>query len=353
MFGFFKQKRFLGIDYGTFSIKVVELEIQKTKVHLINFGVAVVRENVSKQALDSTSQDARCFQYLSALLQRMHPGVKDAYVSLPSSSGLTAMLSFPATMKKNELDEAVRFEARKYIPVESENVVVSWDKISSSPGMASEGQTTQEILLVAALKGDVEKRGTIMQKAGISIRAMELETFSLARSLAYGNAGMDIIVDIGFCVSNLLLINRGNICFTRTVDTGGGDITKTIMDGMGISFDRAEMIKKEQDFFHTKEIPLHFLGVESIIHEVQQIIDGIKQRDPGATIDHIILSGGSALLPGLASYIQECLGIPAGVGDPWRQIHQIDKKFSDADKQKIGGSLSVALGLALRGKEEK
>lgn len=353
MFGLFKQKYFLGVDFGLTSIKVVELKIEGGVAMLVNFGVADVREeDLSSGSAERVTQDFRRTQYLAALLEKMQTHTREAFVSIPGSSGLIAVVEFPK-MNPEELADAVGFEAHKYVPIDINEVTLSWDILRPLKKEGTQEHPMEMVLLVAALKKDVEKTATAIQRVGYTVGAMELETFSLARSLVDGESGTHLIIDIGFRVSNLVLVSSGEVRMNRTVDVGGNDITKTIMDGMNISFDRAEALKKERDFFHQNEIPLTFPTVETLMSEVRRIITAFEQQKGSQKIDSLVLSGGTSALPGFAAYCQEQLNVPAVMGDPWKRVQYDREKLSESAMQDMRGLLTIALGLALRGGEAK
>lgn len=350
MFGLFKQKYFLGIDFGMFSIKIVELKITKDEVFLVNFGIADVREDSAGGASNAVSHEMLRIQYLEALVRQMRPHTQEAFVSLPGSSGLISILEIPK-MSQKELAEAIQFEAHKYVPVDINDVAISWDIIRPLGEGERSSTTMQKVLLVAALKKDVDRTASSIEKAGMTVSAMELEIFALARSLTTGRTGAHLIIDVGFRVTNLVIVGGGDVRMNRNVDVGGNDVTRTIMEGMNIVFDRAEALKKERDFFHQNEIPLSFPSIEIILAEAKRMISAFdRQESSPVPIDSVILSGGTAQLPGFAVYCQETLGIPVEMGDPWKHLRYDTNKLTESGKRELGGSLSIALGLALRGK---
>lgn len=355
MFGLFEKKYFLGIDLGMFSIKVVEVVMEGGKARLVNFGMADIHEDDGAGDKNTSSHEVRRQQYLKALLQKMQVHTKTASVSIPGSSGLIAVVDFPK-MSAKELGEAVQFEAHKYVPINLDEVVLSWD-VLRAPQKSGEGDvaevnkntsTVEKVLLVAALKKDVEKAANLVQQSGCRIGAMELEVFSLARALVDRNPGTHLVIDIGFRVTNLVLVHGGDVFANRTVDVGGGDITKTIADGMNISFDRAEALKKQRDFFHQNEIPLTFPAVEVIFSETRRVIASFQEQNPGSLIDSIIFSGGSSGLPGLKEHFSEQMKVPAVQGDPWRRVQYDNAKMSSSGRDELGGALAIAFGLVLR-----
>ena len=354
MFGIFKsfgKKYFLGIDFGTSSIKVIELSIKSNKPYLENYGWAnfdlALPENETKKM---TRYELMAVS-LKKVIEKIKPVSSSAFISIPAYAGLITIFELPY-MEKSELEQAIKFEAHKYIPASEEEVTVSWDIVDSPEGKLEEGKIRKvKILLAAAMKNEIVNFEKVMNQAKLGIRAVELETFSIVRSLVGNDSGNFLIVDIGYRTSNIILVEKGIIKINRNIDAGGNDITKSISESYNVSMEKAESIKKqEKDLINDKESGVIIYALELIADEIRRIIGSLQSDILGKRkIDGIILSGGSAKLKGLTEYLSNVAGIEARIGDPWQKI-VIDEKI----KGKIGiiGPLfSVAAGLALRGIE--
>lgn len=355
MFGFFEKKYFLGIDFGTFSIKAVEIVVEKGKARLVNFGIADIYEDETSGSSAGVSYEERRLRYLLALLKRMQPHTKNVNVAIPGSSGLIAIVELPK-MSGKELAEAIQFEAHRYVPIDMNEVVLSWDKVKNARKGKEEGDAKgikqrEKVILVAALKKEVRSIAETIQKSGCSVETLELEVFSLARALVGNDPGTYLIIDMGFHVSNLVLVHEGEVHINRTVDVGGNDVTKTIADGMNISFDRAEEMKKQKNFFHQTEIPLTFPSVDVVLDEARRVLAQFSRQNPNEQVDAVIFSGGSSHLLGLDGYFSEQIGMTLVKGDPWKRIVCSEDQIASPMREALGGSLTIALGLALQGVE--
>ncbi len=349
MFGLNKPT-FLGIDFGTSSIKAVELRVEEDdKVYLNNY--AEINLTTIERSGDNSQggYDSRVTTYLRALLERLQPKTKQVYVAMPAFIGLVALAEFPR-MSEKELREAIQFEAHKYIPSPLEEVALSWEIVGETGGPAVDGKNPGkvEVLLVAALNKEVERYESYIGSVGYDMQLLELETFSMVRSVVDGDTGVFIVADIGSRATNLVLVENGLVKVSRNLDVGGRDITRTLTDNLDISEDRAESLKKSsKDYLNASDSKLIFPALEVILSEIQRIIGMYTKQHPGHLIDGIILSGGTAGLTGLAMYYGNLLGLPVTIGDPWKRI-MYTAEVSGA-VSRMGTSFSVALGLALQG----
>lgn len=352
----FKKNYFAGLDFGTSAIKLVELTYKNQKAHLVNYGWVDLGLSLKKEAdnLKILSIDDKLKVYLQSLINNVKLKTDSVYVSMPGFIGLITLLDLP-DMKPGELEKAIQFEAHKYVPTSLDEVALGWEIVSKkddSSILVKKGTPKKiQVLMVAAPKKEVARYESIVRSAKLDIKALELETFSLARSLVGDDLGTFLIIDIGAKATNIVLVERGIIRVNRSVDVGGNEVTGTIADSLNISRQRAEIFKKEdRDLINSKESAIIMPTLEFIVNESLRIIASYKEKNKEGRIDGAILSGGMAKLRGLEEYFSKMLNVRSVIGKPWKKII-VDEKISPA-VEKMGASYSVALGLALRGIEE-
>jgi len=358
MFSFLQKNYAVGVDFGTSSIKVVELYYRDGKIHLNNYGsVSLDLSDPSESMKGGLSFEARRRSYFLALLAKMKiKNQENIFVSMPGFSGLVSLVEFP-NMSDEELSQAIQFEGKKYIPADTNEVALSWDIVKREQRTILEKIEKNkksekiEVLLVAALKKDVAQVESIIQGTQYKLKAIELETFSLSRSLVGEDLGTYLIIDIGFKVCNFILVHKGIVRANRNIDIGGNEITNTIAESMNITWDRAEQLKKTgKNFLQDNELSVVFPSLDLVVNESKRILVAFQEKNSQLKVDKIILSGGSSGLSGLSTFFQQKFGIESEIGDPWRKIsfdESVEKHI-----RRMGASYSVAIGLALRGIEE-
>jgi type IV pilus assembly protein PilM len=360
MFGFGKNK-FLGIDIGTSTIKIVEIKMSSSKPTLSNYAWMKVGNlgDIKYSSFDSTLP-----LYLKKIIKEAGFKSREGYVSIPASGGLITLIEFPE-MSREDLDQAIRFEAHKYIPTSLEDVVLSWDIVNKKTAShllkkagdelkakndAPEPADKIQVLLVAAPKNKVAKYEQLAKNAELELKSIEVESFALLRSLVGNDQGNFVVVDIGARVCNIILIEKGVIKVNRNIDAGGKDITKTIARSMNIDEERAERMKMSGKDFLSKESNITFPSLDLIIGEVKRVLGAFYKNDDGSKIDGVIISGGTAGLSGIDQYFSDSLGTRVIIGNPLRRIEYdavLEPKLSAIKSQ-----LSVSIGLALKGAEE-
>lgn len=362
MFQLFKAKKnhFVGIDFGTSAIKIVELSFDGQKIALENYGwvdLDAALRSESSEAPKMQTHEAKVRRHLKTLLDKMGIKGKPAYVAIPGFSGLITLVEFPE-MSKEELEKAIQFESHKYIPSSVEEIAMSWEIVGRKGGEASAGGDGSQVaakkvqvLLVAAPKKEISKYEKLMEGSDLDIAAIELETFSIVRGVADRSMGNFLIADVGSRATNIILVENGIVKVNRNIDAGGSDVTGTIAESMNISKQRAETFKQgEKDLLNGKESAMTIPVLDMITGEILRIMAAYKQKNQDFNIDTVIVSGGLSKMKGVEEYFSRMLGLKAVAADPWRNISR-DERLSKGIGA-LGASFTVAIGLALRGIEE-
>lgn len=364
MFQLFKTKKnhFVGVDFGTSAIKIVELSFDGEKIHLENYGwldldEALQNETASQGLPQMQTYEAKVKKFLGILLEKMEIREKEAYVAIPGFSGLITLVEFPE-MGPEELEKAIHFESHKYIPSTIEDIAMSWEVVGTRGGQKAEaldgsvsGAKKLQVLLVAAPKKEIAKYEKMMDGSGLEISAIELETFSIVRAVLEEKMGNSLIVDIGSRATNIVLVENGIVKVNRNIDAGGNEVTGTIAESMKISKQRAEAFKKgEKDLLNEVGTAIVMPVLEMIASEALRITTAYSQKDPDFKIQTVIISGGLSKMKGIEKYFSKILNLPILIANPWRNI-SFDEKLQK-NIPEIGASFSVAIGLALRGIED-
>jgi type IV pilus assembly protein PilM len=356
MFGF-GEKKYLGIDIGTSTIKIVEISVKKNKPYLSNYAVGKLG-NLRKSG-NEVFMDDQLANYLKEVIRRGKFSKDNVYASVPSFGGLVVMIEIPE-MPQAELAQTIQFEAHKYIPLPLEDLVLSWDIVgggnkieagkpapSQMVGM-TDGKT--QVLLVAVPKSNVAKYQNLIKNSGLKLKALEIESFSLARSLVGKDPGKFIIIDIGSRVCNIILVEGGEIRVSRNLDAGGFGITQEISRSMNIDEERAEKLKISGNNLMGKESNLSLPIMGLITDEIKRVLGAYYKSPENIKLDGMILSGGTAKISGLDKYFSGLFNVKATVGDPLSRVEynpKLEPKLGE-----IKPEFSVSVGLALKGVEE-
>lgn len=365
-----KETSILGIDIGTSSIKVIEVDRTKDGHRLMTYGFV---EDFHRDLRNLGKEDARMTsQAIRSVVERARCRSPRAIAALPTYAVFTSLISLPQ-LAGDELDSAVHWEAKKIIPLPLDEIVLDY-RILNPPkkegggftlpfGKIKEGVEEEpqlKILITGAAKETVQKYTEIFSLSGLSLVGLETEMFALSRSIVGTQPGEIMIVEIGSAVTDIIIMENGIPFFGRSLETGGAGITRQIVTSLHINEKRAEQLKRDvgirtigQEESGNGGVPQIIVSaLESIIHEIRYTLDVYKSHavtpsgKATGIIEKIILTGGTALMPGIAEHIAQALDVRVFVGDPWSFLqYPVDLK---PVLQSIGPKFSVAIGLALR-----
>ncbi|KXK30244.1 MAG: cell division protein FtsA [Bacteroidetes bacterium OLB12] len=271
-----------------------------------------------------------------------------ASASLPESKSFVRVIQVPR-MSDSELDVAVPLEAESFIPLPLDQVYLDWQKLGTK-------DQSQEILIIASPKEFVDKYLKILEDAGLEVSALEVESQSCHRALVPAALQANcLIVDLDSFRTSLIMVENGHLEFTSSIPIAGSSFTEAIARSLGVSSQKAEIVKRKVGVANTAEYPnikTALLPVlASLSAEIKNIIKFHSEHSQNK-VDKIILAGGSAKLKNLGENLQPEFsgeGIIVESGNPWINLPQIKNPPLDAFDSL---SFTTAIGLAMRGINE-
>ncbi|MBU0534761.1 MAG: type IV pilus assembly protein PilM [Patescibacteria group bacterium] len=338
----------IGLNIGKRSFRAVELDFKKDKIILNNFG----NYSNPKVSMDPNSQDDldMVSQSLEQFFSEVGFSSSDIITSVNETNVFMRIIKLPA-MNDKELKSSIKFEAEQYIPLPLDQVNVSYQKLEQD--FSDKGKMSVQI--VAARKDIVEKYVEILRKAKLTPKAIEPETIALGRVLGdtKENPSGTMILEMGYSNSLIVVCYGGFVRFTRAIPIGGDVITKTIMQSLSLDYEQAEEYKKVyglDDFQGEGKVAAVIKPViDNLILEVQRAAVFFTNHNPSASIKRVVLSGGTALMPNLLSYVANKLDLEVMLANPLNNI-EISPKL-EKQKQTIideAPLYSSVIGLALR-----
>jgi type IV pilus assembly protein PilM len=360
MFRLFSSKnRCLGLDIGTTGIKVVELKKEGNIPVLVNYAISYDSGSLL-QSSDLEILDGQTKEIVSGVVRKAGFKGDRVVVGIPGFLALISFMEIPE-MPRAEIDQAVRFEANKYIPTPMEEVSLGWDIIGSyqdkplEGGQVSKQKQKLQIMVVTVPNNSVTKLASISKGSGLSPIAMEVENFATVRCLVGNDKGTFMIVNIGAKATDFTIVSDGIVRVTRSIDVGGAEISRSLASGLGVDLERADKIKKSSQINlsdpNDKMAGLVGPVIGMIIDEVKRLREIYHKKNPIKKIEKLIFTGGTSKLSSLIDYFASELSIECQPGNSLARVG-VDSKYQKI-VEAVSPELTVAIGLALRGLEEK
>jgi type IV pilus assembly protein PilM len=354
-FNFFQRTVFpsyLGVDIGTTSIKVAEVRNGKDRPELVNYGILessgyLARENQALQTSSLKIFESEIVDLLKTVVREMGTPTKDVVASLPLFSAFISVLDFPR-MEPREIEHAIVYQAKQYVPLPLSEVALDWLKVAEFED--EKGFFHQKILLISVPQEQIKKYQAMFAAAGLTLRALEIESLSLTRIFG-GDPTSTMVIDIGSRSTSVVFLEKGSLVWATQSDFGGASLTQALASSLNINPLRAEELKKERGVLGTgpsyelSTIMLPFLDV--ILNEVRKAQFSYGEQFPGLRkTERVVLAGGGANLLGLEQYVERALGLPTVKISPFSRF-----QYPAAMEPLVGelnAVMPISLGLGLK-----
>jgi len=342
----------IGIDFGSSSIKVVELKRENDMAVLQTYGELQLGPYATLDVGRATNLGTgRLTEALGDIMREAAVVSRSAGVAMPYAASFVAVIRLP-TKDTNALPAMIPIEARKYVPVPVAQVTLDWFVIPEKKGQEAAASATR-VLLAAIHNEALNKFRMVIEQGKIDSSFNEIEIFSTIRSSVPNQADTVMIIDIGAATTKLYIVSDGIVQATHSINAGGQDLTSSLSKSLEIPFKDAEEMKREVGLTSVDnpriERALSF-PLERIFMESKRVLDGYERETSVTSVSSIVLSGGGATMKGLEEYVEQTLGRRIVRANPFSKI--MYPAFLESTLYEIGPSFAVALGVALRRLEE-
>lgn len=330
---------FFGLDIGSYSIKVAQVKQDKSgELRLLAIG----RGPSPARGMESDAEGdlVKVAETIKKLLLETRIMTRQVVAAIPESEVVTKILNMPE-MKEEELMEALKFEAEAFIPFPLKEANFDFQILLRE-------KKQMRVMIVAAPKRLVNRYLEVLTLAELKPLALETETMALGRAIVPGEFPPCLVVDLGAKTCDLVIIEAGSIFFSRSVPTAGRTFTRALAAALSLEELQAEEYKRAfglagglEDKVQKSLTPVF----EVLANEMKKTIQfyGEERKDQ---IRKIILAGGSAGLPEVASFITQKLGLEVLMANPFLRLTFDKSNFPGLTEE--GALFAVAIGLAER-----
>ncbi len=333
-----------GLDIGTTSIKVAKFKKSGSGIEAEAIGIGPSPERGI--ASDSQNDLNTLSQYVKEVVSQANIRADEVAVSLPDSQVYSKIIDMPP-LSERELAASLKYEMEQYIPLPLDQVRTDWQILGTNN---KDGKQITSVFLVAAPIALLQKYEKVVEQAGYIATIIETEMIAVYRSLypLLHNPTPSILVHMGAMTTSISVVKNGVILFVFTIDRGGLAITRAISSDLGIEASQAESFKKvyglNKETFEGKIGKSLFPILESIMGDVRKTMLMYKERYGEEEINQIILSGGTALLPGIDIYFTNQLNAQVVLGNAF-QIYNIGKIPDELMRESASFNTVVGLGI--------
>jgi len=343
-----KKKDVIGLDIGCSSIKLVELKEDKNGFKLQNLALSPLP---SEAIVDGALMDSvTIIDTIRDLFNTSRTKTKDVVTSVSGHSVIVKKISLPL-MTEAELEESIQWEAERYIPFDINDVNIDFQIFGST----SENPEVMDVVLVAAKKDIINDYVSVIMESGLNPVIVDIDSFALENMLAMN---YDIekeetiaIANVGASITNMNIIKNNISAFTRDIFKGGNQVTEEIQRQLHVDHEEAEKIKVGTKVDLTSQPIIQNVlktASESLAVEIGNSLDFFQSTTTYEKITRIYLSGGGSKIKDFDIILQQQIGIPVEVVNPFKKIDYSGKNFDMEYLREIGPIMAVGVGLASR-----
>ena len=343
-----KKKDVIGLDIGCSSIKLVELKEDKKGYKLQNLAISPLPPEaiVDGALMDSVT----IIDAIRDVISNSKTKTKDVVTSVSGHSVIVKKISLPF-MTEAELEESIQWEAERYIPFDINDVNIDFQIFGAAP----ENPEVMDVVLVAAKKDIINDYVSIIMEAGLNPVIIDNDSFALENMLAINyeitKEETVAIVNVGASVTNINIIKNNISAFTRDIFKGGNQVTEEIQRQLHIDFDEAEKIKVGSKMDGNSQPIIQKVlkeASESLAIEIGNSLDFFQSATTYEKINKLYLSGGGSKVKGFDILLQQQIGIPVEMINPFKNVEFNEKHFDLEYMREIGPAMAVGVGLASR-----
>src|SRR3982751_4510913 len=345
-----KKKSVAGLDVGSSSIKMVELEGKGNNLNLVSFGY----ENLPGDTIvDGQIMELNVVSDVISNVCATHNVSAERVVTGVSGHSVIIKNIVLPPMSREELEESIDWHAEEHIPYDLSEVSLDYQVTAETPD-------AMHVLIAACKRERIDQVKQAIQLAGKQPVVIDVDTFALQNcyEVNYQPSEEDVVtlLNIGASTMNVNIVKGTRSLFTRDITVGGSQFTDVLQRSLGLSFQQAEAVKRgvpaAVEGVEEKSIePLMTNVTEIVAMEIQKTFDFYRATtdDTETVVQKILISGGGSKLAGLAQELSTRLELPVEVLDPFRNIKVDPKKFDPDYLAEIVPEMAVAVGLAVRG----
>lgn len=254
-------------------------------------------------------------------------------------------------MTDTELEESIQWESERYIPFDINDVNIDFQILGSD----AENPEVMDVILVAAKKDIVNDYVSVITEAGLNPVIIDVDAFALENMLAVNyelEKGETIAVaNVGASFTSINIMKNNISAFTRDIFKGGNQVTEEIQRQLHLDFDEAEKVKVGSKMDTTSQPVIQKVlkeASESLAIEIGNSLDFFQSATTYEKITRLYLSGGGSKTKDFDIILQQQIGIPVEVINPFKKIEFSEKNFDMEYMREIGPAMAVGVGLASR-----
>jgi type IV pilus assembly protein PilM len=352
---FNKETSVLGVDIGSSAIKIVQIKKKRGRAVLETYGELALGPYAGIEVGRATSLPVeKIVEALKDVLRESKTTTTICGAALPLSSSLISFITVPNVPEK-QLNEVIALEARKYIPVPLDEVMLDWSPIPREDSYVTNEEVSKtekqgsDFLVVAIHNEYLNDYQTIMTASSLHPKFYEIEIFSSIRVVVEQGMQTNMIIDIGARTTKLYIVERGILRASHIINKGGQDITLALSRALSIPVSQAEDWKRAYGLKggpeHKELTEIITVNLDYILYEANSALLNYQKKYL-KNVNKVILTGGGVLIKGFIDLAKISFQTEVAYADPFGRLET--PAFLAEEFLRAGPEFAVAIGTAMR-----
>ena len=276
---------------------------------------------------------------------------RNVALALPASAVITKKILLPSSASEAEIDTQVTAEANQMAAVSLDDVSLDYQIL----GPSTRNPNENDALVVVSRRDRVEERVALAEAVGLKTVIMDVDAFAtltafeqMAFHLPEGGKGQTVaIVDIGANTMHLNVVHDNQPVYQREHALGGAMLTSEIARRFDLPTEEAEDAKRKGLLPDSYESEVLQPFLDTVALEIGRALQLFFSATPHQNIDHILLAGGCAAIPGLDDVVHSKMQTSTLIANPFAKM-AVSSQVKARQLASEAPALFVACGLALR-----
>ncbi len=330
----------VALDIGTYSIKAIhgvsgKKPAIKRVAEIFNpLGISLPTDDASQEKL---------LKVIETLINDYDLPRTDIRLAVPETVVSTKVIAIPP-LSDAELASAINWQAEQHIPIPPEELMLEYQVLYRPQ---RNEKNPMRVLLVGVRKQLMERFVGMFNQLGVEPEIVETHMLSVLRSLQFEYSDpTSLVVHIGASSMNMSVVHQGELRFVLSQLNGGQLLTKALEQALGLDATQAEQYKRtygmDESQFQGKVRDALLPAARVLVTEMRKAMQFFTSQNPQESVKRVILSGGSAVMPGLVQFVTDELGVEVLVAAPFANA-------SGSIPQDVNhAAMSVCMGLLAR-----
>lgn len=339
----------VGVDISATAVKLLELSRSGGRYRVESYAVEPLPSN---SVVDKNISDVEAVgEAIGRAFKKSSSRTRQSAAAVAGSAVITKIITMPADLSEDDMESQIQIEADQYIPFPLEEVSLDFEVL----GPSENAPERVDVLLAASRSDNVDARVASLELGGLSAKVIDVEAFALentVRLLAndmFDDASDKIVAvaDVGATVTIFSVLENMKIVYSREQGFGGVQLTEEIQRRYGLSYEEAGLAKRQGGLPDNYEPEVLEPFKESMAQQISRAQQFFYSSSQISAIDHLFLAGGCASIPGIAEIVQDRIGVPTSIANPFANM-AVASRIPAQTLANDAPAMMVSCGLALR-----